>query len=271
MFENFVKDLRDNLAQIKEIPENGFKVIVSTSTTDRSWESIKQDGIDIERYMQNPVVLMNHDYRVESIVWKATRVWTEWETTYAEWMFSQTNPKARLVQDLYEEWMLKAVSIGFIPYERKDRDEIVKSEMLEFSFVAIPCNPEALDAAGKELYQKWIEAGLVKEINYDEEKKDQTVDFTFLGNLEEKELDVISKFYDKIVKHVTEKVAEDQESNILKEIKALGEKVDGISKTLTDDKVREEEISAAKAQKEALQNIDNAVWTALKNIKFLSK
>lgn len=242
MFEKFIKDLEMNLASIKELGENEFEVIVSTDANDRSWESIKQDGIDIERYMQNPVVLMNHDYRVESIVWKATKVWTEGNKTYARWVFSQTNPNAKIVQDLYNEWMIKAVSIGFIPYERKDRDEIIKSEMLEFSFVAVPCNPEALSTEGKQLMKKGIEIGLIKEVDPVIEQN---------GDLEE------------------EKVEEISLKDIMREIKALNEKVDAVSKAFTDDKVKEQEIADAKAKKEALQNVDKAIGDALKNIKLL--
>lgn len=235
MFEKFIKEIEENLASIKENDTNHtFKVVVSTSTTDRSGEVINQDWIDLKEYMKNPVVLVNHDYRVESIIWKATKVWKEWNKTYAEWVFSQTNPKAKLVQDLYNEWMLKAVSIWFIPVERKNGDTIMKSNMLEFSFVAVPCNPEALDAMGKELVQKWIEAWLLIEEIKEEEKVDE-----------------ISL------------------KDIMNEIKLLNDKVDGITKSFADDKVKEEEILDIKAKKEALQSIDRSIGEALKQIKFL--
>jgi len=167
MFEKFIKTLEETLWSIKALWDNQFEVIVSTETNDRSWESILQNGIDIKEYMKNPVILVNHEYEVEAIVWKALKVWTEWKVTKAIWVFSQTNPKAKLVQDLYNEWMLKAVSIWFIPTERKDWDTIVKSEMLEFSFVAVPCNSQALSTEWKQLMKKWLEAGLLKEEKQD--------------------------------------------------------------------------------------------------------
>jgi phage head maturation protease len=53
---------------------------------------------------------------------------------------------------------VKTVSIGFIPKQRSsnDRTIITKSEMLEFSFVAVPANPEALSLDGK-IYQKCLD------------------------------------------------------------------------------------------------------------------
>jgi len=42
--------------------------------------------------------------------------------------------------------MLKSVSVGFIPTKRNDEDYkiIEKAELLEVSFVAVPCNPNAI-------------------------------------------------------------------------------------------------------------------------------
>ena len=241
MFENFIKDLTKNLASIKELQENEFEVIVSSDKIDRAGESINQDWIDLKEYMQNPVVLINHDYRVESIVGKSTKVWKDWNKTYARWVFSQTNPKAKLVQDLYLEWMLKAVSIWFIPYERKNWDTIVKSSMLEFSFVAVPCNPEALDSAGKELIKKWIEEGLLKEV--------------------EKEVEEVSL---KDIMNEVQKI-----SKALADDKAEKEVLQNELKTLKEEKeVLVEEIKQIRSKKSEMQDLDKLIWEQLKNFKF---
>ena len=230
---NFLKSLKENLLEIKEVKENEFEVIVSTDTIDRSGESITQDWIDIKEYMKNPVVLVNHNYTVESIVWKTIKVWQDGNKTMAKWIFSQTNPKAKLVQDLYNEGMLKAVSIWFIPVERKNGDVITKSRMLEFSFVAVPCNPEALDTTWKNLYKKWINAGLI----IDHKKKSM-----------EKEISL---------------------KDILVEVKNLSEKIDNITKSLADDKAEAKKVEDAIEKKQTLQNIDRAIGEALKNFKLL--
>ena len=61
-------------------------------------------------------------------------------------VFSKTNPLGVLARNLYQEGMLKSVSVGFIPTQRNQNDYkiIEKAELLEVSFVAVPCNPEAI-------------------------------------------------------------------------------------------------------------------------------
>jgi hypothetical protein len=44
--------------------------------------------------------------------------------------------------------------------------------MLEFSFVAVPANPEALSLDGK-IYQKCLDQGIIKEVKEDEEKEEK--------------------------------------------------------------------------------------------------
>ena len=61
--------------------------------------------------------------------------------------------------------MVKTVSVGFIPKQRQEdnRRIITSAELLELSFVAVPCNPNALSLDQKQLMQKGIEAGILQE------------------------------------------------------------------------------------------------------------
>lgn len=63
--------------------------------------------------------------------------------------------------------MVKTVSVGFIPKQRQEENRriITNAELLELSFVAVPCNPEALSLDQKELIQKGIDAGLIKAVD----------------------------------------------------------------------------------------------------------
>lgn len=147
-----------------EKSDRKFRVIASTEDTDRSGEIIKADGWDYEYFMKNPVILANHIYKIENIVGKATRIGVEDGKLIIEGVFSKSNPLGVLLADLYDEGMVKTVSVGFIPKQRQEdnRRIITSAELLELSFVAVPCNPEALSLDQKELMQKGIEAGLIK-------------------------------------------------------------------------------------------------------------
>lgn len=175
--EKQIKEIRDNLSNLEMKSEDEgqktFKVVASTEDTDRSWEIVKVDGWDTENFMKNPVIIANHIYKIENIVGKATKIYVKDKKLIVEGVFSKTNPLAKILSDLYDEWMVKTVSVGFVPIQRQEdnRKVIVKQELLELSFVAVPCNPEALSLDQKELYKKGLEAGILKEEDQEEQNE----------------------------------------------------------------------------------------------------
>ena len=163
-----VKDLKDGV-------NNSFKVVASSEDIDRSWEIIKVDGWDDSNYKKNPVILSNHSYRVEDIVWKMTKIYKEWKNLIVEWIFTEKTEMWKICKDLYNAWFLKTVSVWFIVKKRLDEDRTIieKAELLEVSFVAVPCNPNAV-SLDKKILEKWFELGILKkekEINLKEEIK----------------------------------------------------------------------------------------------------
>jgi len=124
-----------------------FKVIVSTDTKDRQGEIVNQEGWDLSAYTKNPVVLWAHKYD-QLPIGMCTAIKTENGQLVAEGKFApaDANPFAQQVRKLYDLGMLNAVSVGFIPTEmdEKDQTKTSKQEMLEFSFVPVPANAEAL-------------------------------------------------------------------------------------------------------------------------------
>lgn len=134
--------------------------------------------------------------------------------------------------------MLKAVSVGFIVLKRNETDYriIEKAELLEVSFVAVPCNPNAISMDGK-LFDEAVQKGLlIKEI---EEEKEA------VPTLEEK--------VDNIEKNI---------NTIMNIVKGLAD-----DKAETND-IEKQELEA-KAKKEFLQNINKATAIALENLKKL--
>lgn len=166
MFDS--KQFEEKMTELKEVEDDEnykFKVVVTTEWKDRDGEILKADGIDFDAYMKNPVVLIDHSYKIESIVGKTLKIYQEGGKTIAEWVFAKGIERAEIIRSLYNQGFIKTVSIGFISKNRdeKDRTIIDKSEMLEFSFVAVPANPEALSLDGKQ-YQKALDFGIVKSV-----------------------------------------------------------------------------------------------------------
>jgi len=161
--EKLAKEISSKIAwfNIKEIWENGsFKVVASDETVDRAGEVIKVSWRELNNFMKNPVIIANHTYKVENIIWKATDVFVENEKLVVEWVFATTE-LAQDVRKLYDGGFIKTVSVGFIPKERDKNNSsiITKAELLEVSFVPVPCNPNALSLWKEfveEMISKWL-------------------------------------------------------------------------------------------------------------------
>ena len=160
--EEKINELKNLISSfdLKEVKQwRRFRVVASTQDLDRSWEIIKADWWDYKNFMKNPVIIANHIYRIENIVGKATSIYVMDNQLIIEWIFSEANPLGKLLADLYDEGMVKTVSVWFIPKSRDESNKriITSAELLELSFVAVPCNPNALSLDQKQLLEEnWM-------------------------------------------------------------------------------------------------------------------
>jgi HK97 family phage prohead protease len=150
----------------KQAEENGtFEVIVATNDTDRHGETINIEGVDISNYKKNPIVLFSHNWH-ELPIGKATSIEKRDGQIVAKGVFApeSANPMAQKVRKMHDSGMIKTVSIGlFVEEFDRDEREIKESEMVEFSFVPIPANPEAMVMAEEKGMEpkELIEDGLI--------------------------------------------------------------------------------------------------------------
>ena len=157
-----------------------FRTIISTQSTDRQGDSVDQNLWDLENYQNNPIVLWAHDYSSLPIG-MATKIETQTvagETVLvAEGKFApaEANPFAQQVRALYDAGIVRATSVGFIPAPfRMDGKSEQGNELLEFSFVPVPANPQALSLAqAKEL---GLDLGFLKTKGIEIELKDDEPD-----------------------------------------------------------------------------------------------
>jgi hypothetical protein len=127
------------IKQIKALTEkiNGKMVaIASTDTIDRVGDSLKVDNWDFKNFKNNPVLLAGHDYRPQYVIGVAKNLKSEGNKIIFEPVFHTITNIAKELKQMYEEGILKAWSVGFIPG--------TKNELLEVSAVAVPANAEAL-------------------------------------------------------------------------------------------------------------------------------
>lgn len=136
-----------------DLGDGEIEVIVATEDVDRDGEILDLNGLDVKRYMKNPIVLWGHDYNMPPIGKTLELIKDEAGRLKAKVKFAVTqNPFAKMVYELVKDGFQNASSIGFIPKEgefdeSKNAFRYTKSEMLEFSMVPVPANPFALVTA----------------------------------------------------------------------------------------------------------------------------
>ena len=245
--EDKINELKSLISSfdLKEVKQwRRFRVVASTQDLDRSWEIIKADWWDYKNFMKNPVIIANHIYKIENIVGKATSIYVMDNQLIIEWIFSEANPLGKLLADLYDEGMVKTVSVWFIPKSRDESNKriITSAELLELSFVAVPCNPNALSLDQKQLLKNfWL---LKEEAEAPSEKnlKDGLTTSTPEENIEKSEL-----------------ISNKEILSTLNDIKALLEiLVDGNTKKLSEANI---------LAKETLQNVARTVNQWLSEFK----
>lgn len=126
---------------------------ISTGAVDRMGDTVDPNGWQLENYRKNPVVLWAHDSGSLPVA-RAPKIWVDKGALKAEAEFT---PKGLvrfndIVHEMYKGGFLSATSVGFAPVKyafvddatRKFGIDFMEQELLEFSAVPVPANPEAL-------------------------------------------------------------------------------------------------------------------------------
>jgi hypothetical protein len=138
-----------------------YRFVMSTDALDRHGERVYQN-VDFTNFLKNPVVVDSHNYNsIERIIGKVIEPHINDEgQNVGDIRFFTDNPLGALAQAGVDQGYINAGSIGFIPKGFDDDGNITFYELLEFSMVSVPANPEAL-------YQ-------AKDIQNEEATKDDT-------------------------------------------------------------------------------------------------
>lgn len=191
---------KEFIAEIKESDDKEMTLtaFVSTGAIDRQRESLDPEGVDVGHYRKNPVVLWAHDYSMPPI---GKAIWvkkTDGGIVSKVQFYNSDKALGEFAQEIYQMYkqgFLNAFSVGFIPKEteyakeedrnnaKKPRLTYKKWEMLEYSAVPVPANPEALQMAlqkgivkspiWKTLLEQKEEA-VIQEFNNEEVKTEST-------------------------------------------------------------------------------------------------
>lgn len=147
---------------------------------------VKTEGIDVQRFMSNPVMLYNHDYSKHIGLWKNIKI--ENGVLYGEPDFDEEDEESKKIQSKVERGYVKGVSIGihFNPDNISIEDDTIvlqKSELLEASICTIPSNKNALklyNQKGIEINKNEIEEIINLKMNTKMENKEMKIEATQL-------------------------------------------------------------------------------------------
>lgn len=151
------KGYLSTVKQVGDLTNRDLEFVISTGSVDRMNDTIATNGWELENFIANPVVLWAHSSRDLPIA-QATEVGVKKKKlrSVARFTPSGMNRFADTVFEMLMLGFLRACSVGFRPKDWKrveDDDDrpfgfdFLKQELLEWSVVPIPANPDALIGA----------------------------------------------------------------------------------------------------------------------------
>ncbi|MCI0474099.1 MAG: phage major capsid protein [Ignavibacteria bacterium] len=131
---------------------------ITTSVPDRYGEVVNPAGMDAANYRKNPVVLFCHDSK-SMVIGKNLSLTPDEKGIKAVTQFADTEA-GREIYRLNREGFLNAWSIGFIPKSKPELKKIDGNEvyfigdweLLEYSSVPVPANPDSVNIKLKQLF-----------------------------------------------------------------------------------------------------------------------
>lgn len=201
-------------AKLLKATDDIITFIASDETLDRSGEVIPVDSWDLKNYKKNPVLLINHDYKVENIVGSASKIRNEEGKMIFDAIFHEITQLSREVKEMVKGGFLSTVSVGFMRKGPKKDGDTEKNELFEISFVPVPANPSAsrLKAIMEEEQVKSEQKAEIKEWVEKQEEPDEE---------EEVEEDDVEKKEGRVLSGKNRKLIEDATTVLKNAVSAL--------------------------------------------------
>lgn len=149
-----LREMALRAAEVEIDPETkGVDITASDETVDRYGDVIVAAGWKLDNFAKNPVILIDHNYRVAAIVGSGeARIKGKKLKVRITHDAAAENEAAQMVSRLVESGLLRAVSVGFMPLKwesMRDKEgnwtgyKYLEQDLLEVSWVAVPANPNA--------------------------------------------------------------------------------------------------------------------------------
>lgn len=140
-------------AEGDESTEGPIRFIVATEGKKADGLDLRMDGLSLDRFRANPVVMYGHDYygRDSLPIGRAENIEVVDGQLLADTVFDLDDEFAAQVDRKYRGGFLNAVSVGFDIRGFDPETGVVDAwEMIEYSAVPIPLDPDAVVKAGRQ-------------------------------------------------------------------------------------------------------------------------
>ena len=163
--EGIIQDFKQfTLLGVKEVEEiDGMITLeftISDGSVDWARDTFDVTGWELDNYRKNPVVLFAHQTDKPPIA-KSLTEWVEDGKLKSRAQFVSRDISAfgYSVAQMYKNGFMNAVSVGFAAKEWKFSEDVnrpygidfIRQELLEYSCVPVPANPQALIEGSKNL------------------------------------------------------------------------------------------------------------------------
>ena len=194
--------------------EDTHQMVIAARERSRNGDELNLRGINFTNYRKNPVVLWSHDSWGGIPIAKTLEIdHDDKGRIVADFQFNSEDEFAARVENAWNGGFIRAASIRFMPTKiveildeqgRVDRLRIEESDLLEWSLVPIPADPDAVKAGARAL-------NLPKEIFRGLEPEPKEAD-SFIDALRERMVALEEEFRALVAKTSEEKPQEPQES-----------------------------------------------------------
>ena len=135
------------------------RMVIAANERSRNGDEVNLRGINFKNYRKNPVVLWSHDSYGGIPIAKTLKIGHDDQGRIeADFEFNSEDEFAARVENGWNGGFIRAASIRFMPTKvvemldeqgRVDRLRIEESELLEWSLVAVPADPDSVRAAAR--------------------------------------------------------------------------------------------------------------------------
>ena len=175
--ESRVRSAYVDIVERRALEGGVYRVTIAANERVRQPPELDFGGLSTERYLRNPVVMWAHDVsgRSESggLPIGRTRELRRDESgrLVADFEFLSEDTFAQRVKNAWDKGFLRAASISWMPVEGEPSEggrwRDTRSDLLEWSIVAVPADPDALRESQSRMIRDLVadgEAGTSREI-----------------------------------------------------------------------------------------------------------